>query len=289
MRNLLDFLYKYHHWLVFVLLEVVSVVLLFKYNSYQNSVWFTSANAVAGKVYEMESKLTSYMAMRELNEQLTLRNIYQERQLDQLRRLYAEVTKDTTTAEREELKFLSNYQLIPAKVVENSIHKAENLITIDKGRKDGVEPDMGVACGNGIVGVVYLVSDHYSVVISALNAASSRISCSIRNRGYFGYLHWYGGDPSVAYVEDVPRHAKFNLGEWMVTSGFSSIFPSGVQVGKIEQVYNSRDGLSYKLKVRLSTDFGNLRDVVVINDKSIAERAALMQAARDSISYKQRQ
>ena len=289
MRNLLDFLYKYHHWLVFVLLEVVSVVLLFKYNSYQNSVWFTSANAVAGKVYEMESKLTSYMAMAELNEELTLRNIYQERQLDQLRRLYAEVTKDTTTAEREELKFLSNYQLIPAKVVENSIHKAENLITIDKGRKDGVEPDMGVACGNGIVGVVYLVSDHYSVVISALNAASSRISCSIRNRGYFGYLHWYGGDPSVAYVEDVPRHAKFNLGEWMVTSGFSSIFPSGVQVGKIEQVYNSRDGLSYKLKVRLSTDFGNLRNVVVINDKSIAERAALMQAARDSISYKQRQ
>jgi rod shape-determining protein MreC len=289
MRNLLDFLYKYHHWLVFVLLEVVSVVLLFQYNSYQGSVWFSSANAMAGKVYELESTMTSYIGMRELNEQLTLRNMYQERQLDQLRRLYADATKDTTDMQRKELEFLSHYQLIPAKVVENSIHKLENLITIDKGRKDGVEPDMGVACGNGIVGVVYLVSDHYSVVISALNAASSRISCSIRNRGYFGYLHWYGGDPSVAYVEDVPRHAKFKLGEWMETSGFSSIFPSGVLVGKIEQAYNSSDGLSYKLKVRLSTDFGNLRDVVVISDKSIAERAALMQAARDSISIKQRQ
>ena len=289
MRNLLDFLYKYHHWLVFVLLEVVSVVLLFQYNSYQGSVWFSSANAMAGKVYELESTMTSYMGMRELNEQLTLRNMYQERQLDQLRRLYAEATKDTTDMQRKELEFLSRYQLISAKVVENSIHKAENLITIDKGRKDGVEPDMGVACGNGVVGVVYLVSDHYSVVIPALNTASSRISCSIRNRGYFGYLHWYGGDPSVAYVEDVPRHAKFKLGEWMETSGFSSIFPSGVLVGKIEQAYNSSDGLSYKLKVRLSTDFGNLRDVVVISDKSIAERAALMQAARDSISFKQRQ
>lgn len=289
MRNLLDFLYKYHHWLVFVLLEVVSVVLLFQYNSYQGSVWFSSANAMAGKVYELESTMTSYIGMRELNEQLTLRNMYQERQLDQLRRLYAEATKDTTDMQRKELEFLSHYQLISAKVVENSIHKAENLITIDKGRKDGVEPDMGVACGNGIVGVVYLVSDHYSVVIPALNTASSRISCSIRNRGYFGYLHWYGGDPSVAYVEDVPRHAKFKLGEWMETSGFSSIFPSGVLVGKIEQAYNSSDGLSYKLKVRLSTDFGNLRDVVVISDKSIAERAALMQAARDSISFKQRQ
>ena len=289
MRNLLDFLYKYHHWLVFILLEVVSVVLLFQYNSYQGSVWFSSASAVAGKVYEQESKMTAYLSMAKENEELTMRNLYQERQLDQLRRLYAEATKDTTAAELKELEFLSQYKLIQAKVVENSIHKLENLITIDKGRKDGVEPDMGVACGNGIVGVVYLVSDHYSVVISALNAASSRISCAIRGRGYFGYLHWYGGDPSVAYVEDVPRHAKFKLGEWMVTSGFSSIFPSGVQVGKIEQVYNSSDGLSYKLKVRLSTDFGNVRDVVVISDKSIAERAALMQAARDSISFKQRQ
>ena len=289
MRNLLDFLYKYHHWLVFILLEVVSVVLLFQYNSYQGSVWFSSASAVAGRVYELESKMTSYLSMAKENEELTMRNLYQERQLDQLRRLYAEATKDTTAAELKELEFLSQYKLIPAKVVENSIHKLENLITIDKGRKDGVEPDMGVACGNGIVGVVYLVSDHYSVVISALNAASSRISCAIRGRGYFGYLHWYGGDPSVAYVEDVPRHAKFKLGEWMVTSGFSSIFPSGVQVGKIEQAYNSSDGLSYKLKVRLSTDFGNVHDVVVISDKSIAERAALMQAARDSISFKQRQ
>jgi rod shape-determining protein MreC len=289
MRNLLDFLYKYHHWLVFILLEVVSVVLLFQYNSYQGSVWFSSASAVAGKVYELESKMTAYLSMAKENEELTMRNLYQERQIDQLRRLYAEATKDTTAAELKELEFLSQYKLIQAKVVENSIHKLENLITIDKGRKDGVEPDMGVACGNGIVGVVYLVSDHYSVVISALNAASSRISCAIRGRGYFGYLHWYGGDPSVAYVEDVPRHAKFKLGEWMVTSGFSSIFPSGVQVGKIEQAYNSSDGLSYKLKVRLSTDFGNVRDVVVISDKSIAERAALMQAARDSISFKQRQ
>ena len=288
MRNLLDFLYKYHHWLVFVLLEVVSVVLLCKYNSYQNSVWFTSANAVAGKVYEWQSSISSYLSLAEMNKQLTLRNIHQERQLDQLRRLYAEATKDTTDAQRRELELLSHYQLIPAKVVDNSIHRKENLITIDKGRLDGVEPDMGVACGNGIVGVVYLVSDHYSVVISALNAASSRISCSIRNRNYFGYLHWYGGDPSVAYVEDIPRHAKFNLGEWMVTSGFSSIFPSGVLVGRIEQAYNSSDGLSYKVKVRLSTDFGNIRDVVVISDKTIAERAALMQAARDSISFKQR-
>ena len=239
--------------------------------------------AVVGKIYEWESGLLQYFSFREANEQLTMRNFYLERQVDQLRRLYADLTKDTTVMERNELKFLSQYQLIPAKVVDNSVNRIDNLMTIDKGRADGVEVDMGVACGNGAVGVVYLTSEHYSVVIPLLNATSSRISCSIRNRDYFGYLHWYGGDPSVAYVEDVPRHAKFKLGEWVVTSGFSTIFPSGVLVGKIEKAYNSSDGLSYKLKVRLSTDFGRVRDVCVISDKSIAERALLMQAARDSI------
>ncbi len=288
MRNLLDFLRKYHHWFIFILLEVASGVLLFQYNSYQGSVWLSSANAMVGKIYQWESEVTSFFSMSKANKELALRNIYLERQVDQLRRLYTDLTKDTTVMERDELQFLSQYKLIPAKVVDNSLNRAENLMTIDKGRADGVEVDMGVACGNGVVGVVYLVSEHYSVVIPVLNASSSRISCSIRNRGYFGYLRWYGGDPSVAYVEDVPRHAKFSLGEWVVTSGFSSIFPSGVLVGKIEQVYNSHDGLSYKLKVRLSTDFGCVRDVCVISDKSIAERAVLMQAARDSINIKQK-
>jgi rod shape-determining protein MreC len=267
-------------------LEVASGVLLLKYNSYQNSVWLSSANAVVGKTYQWESKVITFFDQSRLNEELTQRNFYLERQVDQLRRLYTDLTKDTTVMERQELQFLSQYQLIPAKVVDNSVNKLENLMTIDKGRADGVEVDMGVACGNGIVGVVYLVSDHYAVVIPALNVTSSRISCAIRGRGYFGYLHWYGGDPAVAYVEDVPRHAKFKLGEWVETSGFSSIFPSGVLVGKIEQAYNSSDGLSYKLKVRLSTDFSCLRDVCVISDKSIAERAALMQAARDSVQMK---
>jgi len=288
MRNLLDFLIKYHHWFVFILLEVASGVLLFQYNSYHNSVWLSSANAAVGTINQWESGVFYYLSLSKVKEKHAERNMYLERQVSQLRRLYGDLTKDTTELQRKELAFLSQYQLIPAKVVDNTVHKTDNLMTIDKGRADGVEADMGVACGNGIVGVVYLVSDHYSVVIPALNASSSRISCAIRGRGYFGYLHWYGGDPSVAYVEDVPRHAKFKLGEYVETSGFSSIFPSGVLVGKIEQVYNSSDGLSYKLKVRLSTDFSCVRDVCVISDKSIAERAALMQAARDSINVKQK-
>jgi rod shape-determining protein MreC len=289
MRNLLDFLKAYHHWFIFIFLEIISGVLLFQYNSYHGSVWLSSSNVIVGKIYEWESGLLSYLTYGKANEALTLRNYYLERQNDQLRRLYKEAVKDTSALERQELEFLSQFKPIPAKVVDNSVSKPDNLITIDKGRVDGVEIDMGVACGNGVVGVVSLVSDHYAVVVPVLNAGASSISCAIRNTGYFGYLHWYGEDPAVAYVEDVPRHAKFKLGDWVVTSGYSSIFPSGVLVGKIEQAYNSRDGLSFKLKVRLSTDFSCLRDVCVISDKSIAERAALLQAARDSINVVNRE
>ena len=186
MRNLLEFLTKYHHWLLFIVLEVISGVLLFKYNRYQGSVWLSSANAVVGKVYEWESKALSFLTLSKANEELSLRNFYLERQVDQLRRLYTDATRDTTAMERKELEFLSQYQLIPAKVVDNSLNKKENLMTIDKGRKDGVEVDMGVACGNGIVGVVYLAGDHYSVVIPALNVSFSRFSCVLRGRGTFG-------------------------------------------------------------------------------------------------------
>ena len=283
MRNLLEFLSKYYHWLLFVVLEVISFVLLFQFNSYQGSVWFTSANAVVGKLYELEADVESFFSLTKVNKDLTLRNFYLERQVNQLSRLYADLTKDTTIAERNELEFLSRYQLIPAKVVSNSVDRNDNLMTIDRGSKDGVEKDMGVACGNGVVGVVYLVSDHYSIVMPVLNY-HSRISCAIRRRGYFGYLKWQGGDANIAYVEDVPRHAKFKRGDWVETSGYSSIFPPGVLVGKIIEVYNSRDGLSYRLKVQLTTDFGNVRDVCVISDKGIAERTRLMEAARDSLA-----
>ena len=270
MKNLLAFIARYYHWLMLLILEVASGVLLFKYNSYQSSVWFTSANAVVGKIYEWDGAVRSFFSLARVNEELTLRNFYLERQVTQLRRLYGDLTADTTILERQELEFLSRYELVPAKVVSNSVNKSDNLITIDKGSNDGVEKDN-------------------SVVIPVLNVPSSRISCAIRGRGYFGYLQWYGGDPTVAYVEDIPRHARFKRGDWVETSGYSSIFPQGVLVGKIEKIYNSTDGLSYRLKVRLSTDFACLRDVYVISDKGVGEQLQLLEAAKDSITMTPKQ
>lgn len=286
MHNLAEFLRKNNHWLLFVVLEVISLVLLFRFNSYQGSVWFTSANYVSGKVYEMESKIEAFFSLTRLNQELTQRNLYLEQQVEEMSEALYDRRHAAERLKRGQLRMLSQYHLIPAKVVDNTTDRSENFITIDKGSADGVRKDMGVACGNGVVGIVYLVSRHYSVIISALNDKSN-ISCAIQGRDYFGYLHWSGGASDIAYIDDIPRHAKFELGDTVVTSGYSSVFPRGVLVGHIKHVYNSPDGLSYRLQVKLTTDFNRLRDVCVIDDASVAEKLSIMQAARDFIKPKE--
>lgn len=285
MRNLLEFLTRHCHWFVFVALEVASIVLLFSYNSYQGSVWFSSANAVSGKVYELSSAVDQYFSLVDVNRRLTDRNQYLERQVASMADSMATVKGDSTFLQKMQGSVLARYKSIPAKVVSNSLEKLDNFITIDKGSADGVEKDMGVVSGSGVVGIVYLTSAHYSVVIPVLNSKSN-ISCSIRGRGYFGYLHWYGSRPDEAYVDDIPRHARFRIGDIVVTSGYSAVFPKGMVVGVITRVYNSANGLSYRLRVKLSTDFGNLRDVCVVSDGEMKERARLLEAAQDSLRDK---
>ena len=282
MRNLLDFLARHNHWFVFVLLEVISAVLLFKYNSYQGSVWFSSANAVSGRVYEASAAVGQYFSLVTVNRQLTQRNVYLEREVARMAQEHAEATADSSYLQRLQNNQTNRYRSVPACVVSSSLDRLNNFITIDKGEADGVKKDMGVVCGTGIVGIVYLTSAHYSVVIPVLNSKSN-ISCSIRGRGYFGYLHWMGGVPDEAYLDDVPRHARFRIGDVIVTSGYSSVFPQGMLVGKVMRVYNSANGLSFRLRIKLTTDFGNLRDVCVITDAAVAERVKLLEAANDSL------
>ncbi len=285
MRNLLEFLAKYNHWFVFVLLEVLSFVLIFQYNSYQSSAWFSSANAVAGTVLSWDADVEAFFSMSKVNQEITQRNLYLEQQVRQLSEQLAEQTGDSGAVKRSQLDLLQGYKLIPAKVVSNSVNRRDNLITIDKGTADGVAKDMGVACGNGVVGIVYMAASHYSVVIPVLNQNSS-ISCQIHGRSYFGYLRWPGGNSRLAYVEDIPRHAHFKLYDMVETSGYSSVFPPGILVGKILHVYNSQDGLSYRLQVELSTDFGKLRDVCVIDNKPMTERLEVLRATQDSLKVK---
>ena len=282
MRNLLAFLAKYNHWFVFILLEVISFALLFRYNSFQGSVFFSSANAVAGKIYEYRSDVTTFFSMSQNNKRLTERNLMLEQEVKTLSQYIARNNGDSLVLDKYQKQMLKDFRLIPAKVISSSLDKEDNLITLDKGKADGIHEDMGLACGMGIVGVVYMASDHYSIVIPVINK-NSNISVTIKKRGYFGFLHWKGGPADIAYIDDVPRHAKFALGDYVITNGYSSIFPPGIMVGKILHVFNSSDGLSYRVQLRLATDFGNLRHVCVIDNTPLKDKAMLLKAAQDSL------
>lgn len=285
MHNLVEFIKKNFHWFLFLMLEVASMVLLFRFNGYHGSVWFTSANIISGKVYEATSNVDQFFSLININEQLTQRNVILEKQVQALSERISHLTTDTTIANKEMRNALASTKIINARVISNSIDKLDNFITLDKGAADGVRPDMGVVCGTGIVGIVYQVSQHYSIVIPVLSS-HSRISCQIQKRGYFGYLTWDGKSSRYAYIDDIPRHAHFRLYDKIVTSGYSSVFPPGLMVGKVLHVYNSPDGLSYRLMIELSTDFSNLRNVCIIDDSTIREQLEVLRTAEDSIKIR---
>lgn len=274
MRNLLNFLIKYNYWFLFLLLEVASFILLFRFNHYQQSVYFTSANGVAGKVYEISGGITSYFHLKTANEDLLDRNMWLEQRLSFLENVLKEKGLDSARLYSMERLASTEYQIFKANVIKNSLNKADNYITLDRGTTEGIRPEMGVVDANGVVGIVYKTSPHYSLVIPLLNSKSS-ISCKIVGSDYFGYLKWEGGNSRFAYLKDLPRHAEFNLGDTVVTSGYSTVFPEGVMVGTVDDMSDSHDGLSYLLKIKLATDFGKVSNVRVISRNGQDEQKAL--------------
>ena len=273
MRNLLNFFLKYNYWFLFVLLEVISFALLFRFNSYQGSAFFTSANRVAGAVYDAANNVTGYFHLKTINDELVQKNVELELQVERLREALTEATGDSSGIEQMKQEALQGYDIFKASVINNSITHADNYITINKGTADGVRSEMGVVNGSSVVGIVYLTSSHHSIVIPVLNSKSS-ISCKIKKSDYFGFLKWDGGSSEYAYVKDMPRHSLFSLGDTIVTSGHSAVFPSGIPIGTVD-IADSHDGLSYLLRVKLFTDFARLNDVRVIAEKGQEEQLEL--------------
>lgn len=279
MRDLLTFLLKYNSRFLFVLLELVSFALLFRFNHYQGSVFFTSSNWLAGSVYEAAGNVTGYFHLKSINNDLVQKNVELELQLESLREELVRLTSDTSAIERMKEEALQGYDIRRAKVINNTLTHADNYITLDKGEADGIRSEMGVVNGSGVVGIVYHTSEHYSLVIPILNSKSS-ISCKIKRSDYFGFLKWEGGSSQYATLKDMPRHSLFSPGDTIVTSGHSAVFPAGIPVGTVEDMQDSHDGLSYLLKVKLFTDFGKLNDVRVIAEKDQGEQLTLEQQVK---------
>ena len=274
MRNLLNFLIKYNYWFLFILLEVVSLGLLYRFNNYQQGAFFTSANVVVGKIYEVSNEVTAYFHLRTTNEDLLERNSLLEQRISALEKALREYQPDSIGFIEKVDNLTTDYAVYKAHVINNSLNRVNNYITLDKGSSDGIRPEMGVVDGRGVVGIVYLTSPSYSVVISLLNSKSN-ISCKIKSSDYFGNLRWEGKDSRFAYLKDLPRHAEFNLGDTVITSGFSTVFPEGVIVGTVDDMEDSNDGLSYNLKIKLAADLGKLSNVRVLSRNGQQEQLKL--------------
>lgn len=282
MRKLLDFLLRKKHWFLFILFEALSVALIYRNNSYQRSVILSSANFVSGYVISLSGEIQSYFNLREINRKLQEQNGQMELKILELQEQIETMQADTVTfkgAVTDSVIPPFPYQFIAAEVVNNSIAHFSNYITINKGKNDGIKPDMGVVCESGVVGIVSNVSEHFSVIIPLLNP-KSKISCKILGNNNFGYLSWDGDDASFATLQEVPRHSEFQKGDTIITSGYSAIFPPGLIVGTIEDFDKEHDDNFYALRIKLAASFTRLRHVQVIKNALQEEQINLEKEAK---------
>ena len=278
MRKLLDFLINKRHWFLFLLLEAVAFALIYRNNTYQQTIMLSTANVVAANVVSAGGSFASYLNLRDKNKELIERNGQLEIELLRLQRRLEVMTSDTIRFQSfvGDSSIYFQYEVTAAKVVNNSVAYLSNYITIDKGRSDGIEPDMGVVSERGIVSTV---SEHYSVVIPILNP-KFRLSCKVLGSGYFGSMSWDGRNMQYAKLDELPRHVDFQVGDTIVTSAFSAIFPEGIMMGTVSSFEKQRDDNYYSLTVKLATEFARLNTVMVIKNYRKDEQKQLEEESK---------
>lgn len=277
MRSLLRFLLKNYAFLLFLFLEVVSLALVFNYNSFQKSIFLNSSNYVSASLYNSVNSVLQYFDLTRVNKQLAEENAWLRTQLEISNSL------DETHSDNIHFGLIesdSTFRFRAAKVINNSVNKQQNYITINKGRKDGIKTDQGILSAQGIVGVITSVSESYSTGLSILNPRWS-VSAKLKETGYYGSLSWNGDDYQVADLLEIPFHVKLAIGDTIVTSGYSSIFPEGLIIGVVDE-YEQPEGESYyDIKVRLSANFKAIRYVEVIENIKKEELENLENRIRD--------
>lgn len=268
MNDLINFFIKFSRWFVFAFYVILGCILLFNNNPYQHHIYLTSAGSFISTIYKGANSVSSYYNLREINDNLQSQCANLELEIIKLRdniRSYQEKYGYDSIIENDNSK---NFEYIFAHVINNSISHPHNYITLNKGELDGIKPEMGVIDQNGVVGIVNIVGKNSSRVISLLNP-HLRLSCKIKGTNELGSLVWDGKDPSIAILEELPRHTKYNIGDTIITSGFSAVFPEGIIVGTIFSNTDVQNENFFKLKIKLSTDFNKLSTtkVIISNNK----------------------
>ncbi len=258
MRNLLKLFLKYYAVFLFILLEFAALFLVFQQNHYHNAVFINSASGLVGYVNEKVTNVTDYLSLKEENERLQNENLRLQRMLEnQLSKSPAQVD-----------------EFIDAEVVNNSVVRQKNYITIDKGENFGVQKQMGVMGPDGVVGIVENTSAHFASVIPLINL-NFKLSAELSKNNYYGSLGWDGKDIRIAQLNEIPNYVDVQKGDTVVTSGFSSSFDQGRMIGTVYSAEKSDASAFWTIRVKLVTDYRSVNKVYLINKASLNEQSAL--------------
>lgn len=267
MRSLFRLLIKNYPFLLFLALEVISVVFIINYNSFQRASFLNSSNAVTATIYNSYTSVVQYFHLAKVNADLSAENAQLRNILD----LYQDVPLDSTL---NRSKRDTSFNFISAKIINNSVNRQQNYITLNKGRKDGIKPDQGIISSNGIVGIVTNVSESYAMGLSVLNPRWS-VSAKLKKSGYYGSLTWNGKDYQHVDLNEIPFHVELELGDTVVTSGYSSVFPEGIMVGTIASFTRPEGENYYTIDVLLSENLKSVAYVEVIDNTGMEELRTL--------------
>lgn len=240
-------------------MEALSIILLLNNLPYQKRKLVSTGNAISGKLFKTKTNFTNYFSLKEENQLM----------MDHNALLMSKLYHTNDTSLLEDSLYL-DYKFIPANVINNSIHHANNFLLLDKGRKDGIKKDMGVVCENGIVGKIANVSDNYASVISMLHPYSI-VSARFTNNQHLANVCWENKDYRFGTVKDIPLHLNPQKGDTLVTSGFSNIYPADIMIGTIEEMLNTKSKDFNTAKIRFSTNFSTLRHVFIIENLNQTE------------------
>jgi len=267
MQQIINFLIRNKNFLLFLLLLFISLLLTIQSHSYHKSKFISSTNFLSGGVYGWRYSISNYFGLKNENERLLKEN-------EQLRNQVSWLTRDTTTAYIDTSSFQKPFTFIKTNVFKNDYSKTDNYILLNKGEKDGIEPDMGVITDKGIVGIIENTSKNYSRVISILNS-NSRINAGLKKSNQYGSLVWNGEDPNIVQLETVPRQAILKKGDTIITNGRSTIFPRGIGIGTILNYKLDENQSYFLIDVLLFNDMTNIDFTYAIKSNDATEIKSL--------------
>lgn len=260
MSALLNFIWKHHFTFLFLLFESFTFLLIVQTNKFHNSSFLHASTAVSGKAFTVVNNITEYVELKKVNEQLAKENA----KLITLSR-NAFIPRDKNFVLINDTLYQQQYRYLSARVISSSVNKRNNYIILDQGSAQGVEPQMGVISGSGMVGIVRDVSKNFCSVISVLHK-DIRIIGKLQKNEYFGPITWDGKDPLFATLSDIPGHVRLIKGDTVVTRGASIIFPAAVPAGFVEEFSQPAGSNFFEVKIRLSTDFYSVSHVYIVKN-----------------------